>query len=31
MQDFKYQIISKFSSIGNAYHKHKKYNKFMGR
>ena len=30
MQDFKYQMINKFSSIDNACHKQKKYNDLKG-
>ena len=30
VQDFKYQMINKFSSINNACHKHKKYNELRG-
>ena len=30
MQDFKYQMINKFSSIDNASHKKKKYNELRG-
>ena len=30
MQDFRYQMINKFSSIDNVSHKQKKYNKLSG-